>query len=167
MKTELEKAYEILERVTPIKTDCGHLCAARCCKGDSKTGMILFPDEEKLFINMDGFDLKLNGQGDYVLICSGSCERKNRPLACRMYPLFPLVYKNGGKIEIRAVKDPRGFNSCPLVSGSEKLNIDFIRAVRRAARALTRDKKQLTHLIKISGLLTEIIDLNTALLGEK
>lgn len=166
MKTELEKAYEILDRVTPIKTDCGQLCAPHCCKGDGRTGMILFPDEDKLFKNTPGFELKLNQKGDFCLICSGICEREKRPLACRMYPLFPLIIENGNNTEIKVVKDPRGIGSCPLVSDDWKLDIDFIRAVRRAARALSRDKKQLAHLKKISGLLTDIIELNNALLSQ-
>ena len=42
----LNKAYELLERTTPLTSDCGKLCNGLCCKGDGKTGMLLFPGEE-------------------------------------------------------------------------------------------------------------------------
>lgn len=32
----IKKAYELLERVTPLRYDCGKLCDGLCCKGDGK-----------------------------------------------------------------------------------------------------------------------------------
>ena len=42
-------ARELLENLTPLKTDCGRLCQAACCQGDENTGMLLFPEEETLY----------------------------------------------------------------------------------------------------------------------
>jgi len=44
-------ARKLLETLTPLKTDCGRLCAGACRQGDEKTGMLLFPGEEALYIN--------------------------------------------------------------------------------------------------------------------
>lgn len=86
------KAYELLDRNTPLKTDCGRLCGSLCCKGDSKTGMWLFPGEEFFFEELSGFTV-LNCDGNFgykEVVCKGVCDRKTRPLACRLYPFFPL-----------------------------------------------------------------------------
>ena len=32
MHDALEKARELLENVTPLKTDCGKVCGGRCCR---------------------------------------------------------------------------------------------------------------------------------------
>ncbi len=165
MRTELERAYGLLESVTPLKGDCGRLCGGCCCKGDNNTGMLLFPDENKLFENCEEFSVKASEDGDLLLICQGECDRRKRPLACRMYPLFPLVIEKDGETKIELTYDPRGLNSCPLIAGGDKLDIDFVRAVRRAAKCLARDEKQLAFLKKTGELLTDIIELNLAILG--
>ena len=49
MKKEkvIESCYSQLRKVTPLDFDCGKICNGKCCKGDEKTGMILFPGEEE------------------------------------------------------------------------------------------------------------------------
>ncbi len=51
MHDKLEKAREILAEVTPLKTDCGKVCGARCCRSleGEETGMLLFPGEEAYY----------------------------------------------------------------------------------------------------------------------
>ena len=50
MKKEvlLKTCYSLLRNTTPLDYDCGKICGGKCCKGDNKTGMLLFPGEEKL-----------------------------------------------------------------------------------------------------------------------
>ena len=51
MHEALEKARELLENVTPLKTDCGKVCGGRCCRPleAEETGMLLFPGEEDFY----------------------------------------------------------------------------------------------------------------------
>ena len=46
MRNHLERAYALLEDLTPLTTDCGAVCDGRCCheSADSQ-GMLLFPGE--------------------------------------------------------------------------------------------------------------------------
>ena len=86
-------ARELLENLTPLKTDCGRLCRGACCQGDEATGMLLFPSEEALyegcaFARVVPTDFSLGGTPAQLLVCDGRCDRKNRPLACRLFPLF-------------------------------------------------------------------------------
>lgn len=126
-----KKAYEILGDLTPLKSDCGKLCSAACCKGDSTTGMRLFPHEET--------NLKVvMGDGVKICVCNGSCERDFRPLSCRIFPFFPVLHKNG---RITAEIDPRALRLCPLAENCDKVrfNKDFVTAVRKVGRLLCAD----------------------------
>ena len=44
-------ALKLLEKVTPLKGDCGRVCGAACCQSDEtgKGGMLLFPGEKALY----------------------------------------------------------------------------------------------------------------------
>ncbi len=160
MDNVLLKAYEQLERVTPLKTDCGRLCGACCCKGSDETGMWLLPSERDLFDGEDGF--KVVGDEQSLLICGETCDRKKRPYACRIYPLFPFVYERDGEIEIEVKFDPRS-SACPLSATETTLNYSFIRAVRRSAKYLCRDSAIREYLISTGEFLSEISDLACAL----
>ena len=50
MKDKYSKLYaqvnSIIGDKSPLKKDCGLICGGECCKGDSETGMLLFPFEE-------------------------------------------------------------------------------------------------------------------------
>ena len=100
---ELREAYERLYHETPLGFyNCGRLCDGLCCRGDCK-GMWLYPYEEELFADKDGFEV-CETEGNYgypMVICSGECDRADRPLACRIFPLFPLVTEEDGKINIK------------------------------------------------------------------
>ncbi len=137
-KTAIERAWDILEEVTPLAEDCGQVCGGRCCKATAESiGMMLFPGEETLLAE-GGFRMHPAQGGGTLVTCDGRCERALRPLACRMFPLFPYVEENG---RVRAVYDPRGWRLCPLVRecAHVPLQREFVRAVRRAGRVLMED----------------------------
>lgn len=160
MRNVIERAWAVLEEVTPLATDCGQVCGGRCCHATADSvGMLLFPGEEPL-LQGQGFRIHPAEGGD-LLTCDGVCERAFRPLACRMFPLFPLVTAEG---RVRAVYDPRGWRVCPLVSqcAHVPLRRDFVRAVRRAGRILMEDpacaaflrlhSEEITELNRLVGL---------------
>lgn len=128
-------ARALLEDLTPLKTDCGRLCAAACCQGDDKTGMLLFPGEDALFASCSfgrtvDARFELAGKGVKLFVCSGRCERKNRPLACRLFPLF-LKFKEDGTTKLRM--DVRAKTVCPLTDyGIKALDPEFKQAARKA-----------------------------------
>ena len=91
----LLRARAILENVTPLKTDCGLLCQGLCCRPmeGEMTGMLLFPGEEAYYEGREGYRMTATEAGT-LLICSGRCDRADRPLSCRLMPLIPLVRLN-------------------------------------------------------------------------
>lgn len=138
-----------LEQITPLKHDCGRLCSAACCEGDETTGMLLFPGEERLYEGctfgsvMDiGFDL--GGRTAKLFVCKGRCDRENRPLACRLFPLF-LAFKEDGSTKLRM--DTRAKAVCPLTDyGVKALDPAFRQAVRKAYDLLLEDEEQTAYL---------------------
>lgn len=137
MNKHLERAYALLEELTPLTTDCGAVCGGRCCRESADSeGMLLFPGEETLLAG-DGYTIR-PADGGYLLTCGGTCNRTRRPLACRIFPLFPYVTAEG---RVKAVYDPRGYRMCPLVRecAHVPLERDFVRAVRMAGRILMSD----------------------------
>ena len=158
MNNVLERAYALLEDITPLTTDCGAVCDGRCCRESADSeGMLLFPGEEVLLADTD-FTIR-PADGGLLLTCVGTCDRQKRPLACRMFPLFPVLTEEG---RVKAVYDPRGFRMCPLVRecAHVPLDRDFVRAVRRAGRILTEDAACAAFLRLQSE---EIADLNRLL----
>ncbi len=78
-----------------------------------------------------------------LLICSGSCRREERPLACRMFPLLPLPGEKG----VRVVTDRRAAAVCPLArQGRSAMDPAFIEAVRGAGARLLESKAQAAFL---------------------
>lgn len=134
MKKEaiLNTCYSLFRNITPLKIDCGKICNGKCCKGDGKTGMLLFPGEEKLIDS----DIKIykNENGDKFAVCDGVCNRHRRPLACRIYPLFPFITEDNGAEVIDVRFDSRA--DCPLTEGDFKLDHSFYKAVKRVGRYL-------------------------------
>lgn len=156
-KSELiSRAYELLDRATPLVSDCGRLCGGSCCKGDGVTGMFLFPGEEEIIKDIDGFEiLDCDGNCGYkMVVCSGTCDRRTRPLACRIYPYFPMITADG--FDVRA--DIRGIGSCPLLYKNIKIDYAFIRQIRITARLLSRDEEIKNYIIDINSMLDEIED---------
>lgn len=126
-----QKAYAILGELTPLTSDCGVLCDAACCKGDATTGMRLFPNEECAINTITTENVRL-------CVCGGSCNRTERPLACRIFPLFPVLHSDG---HISAEIDARALRLCPLAENCDKVkfNKHFVRAVRKVGRLLCSD----------------------------
>lgn len=162
----LRDAYERLYHKTPLGFyNCGRICDGLCCRGDCK-GMWLYPYEEEFFSNREGFEV-CETEGNYgypMVICSGECNRDERPIACRIFPLFPLVYEDNGKNKIKVVYDPRA-GMCPLAKENRLLDPKFVKEVRMAARSLMRDPKILEYMKAVSEELTDILELKH-LLGE-
>ncbi|MBQ7784731.1 MAG: hypothetical protein IJ381_01090 [Clostridia bacterium] len=136
-------ARELLKDLTPLKTDCGKLCGAACCQGDEQTGMLLFPGEEKLldgcaFGSIIPAAFELGSQTAKLFVCSGRCERENRPLACRLFPLF-LAFKDDGVTKLRI--DQRAKAVCPLTDyGIKALDPEFKQAARKAYDLMLEDE---------------------------
>lgn len=135
-------ARNLLETLTPLKTDCGRLCQGACCQGDEQTGMLLFPGEEAFyeactFAQIIPAGFALGGQDVQLFVCDGTCERANRPLACRLFPLF-LKFKEDGTTKLRM--DVRAKAVCPLTDyGIRALDPDFKQAARKAYDLLLED----------------------------
>ena len=162
----LREAYERLYHKTPLGFyNCGRLCDGLCCRGDEQ-GMWLFPYEEEFFENKEGFEV-CETEGNYgypMVICSGECDRAERPLACRIFPLFPLVTEDEGKIRIKVIYDPRA-GMCPLTRQNKEIDSSFIKEIYKSTRYLIRDEKILEYLKVVSSELIEIMELKH-LLGD-
>lgn len=127
------KAYALLDRRTPLRTDCGVLCGRRCCRGGRETGMLLFPGEQTpLRI--------LERNGRRLAVCSGRCRRTDRPLSCRLFPFLPAEGADG---TVTVNPDMRGFGVCPLVrlAGEAAFSRRFLHRVWRVGRLLCRDRE--------------------------
>ena len=138
MNRALGQARELLEDVTPLKRDCGRVCGARCCRSleGEDTGMLLFPGEEELYRELPGWQLRETPRG-VLALCPGHCDRKERPLACRLFPAIPEETAEGG---CRVRMDERARAVCPLArQGTTGLAPEFTEAVRKAGLALMAD----------------------------
>ena len=151
MKQVLSRAREMLENLTPLKSDCGRVCGAACCrplqeKSGEMTGMLLFPGEEEAYTDPGQWTIRSAPQG-LMVVCSGFCRREERPLSCRIFPLLP-VFRNG---EIRAVTDLRAKAVCPLArQGRAALDPAFREAVREAGEYLATDAEQAHFLHRLT-----------------
>lgn len=163
IKRELyEKAYEILDRVTPIQSDCGALCGKACCNStDDDSGMYLFPGEDVMFsesqpwlkIELSDFTYG-NNKPVLIAICTDQCQRELRPLACRIFPLTPYMTHNG----VMSIKiDSRAIPMCPLAKQftTDALDETFVAAVARVFRLLAKEKEIQSFVLGISRLIDE------------
>ena len=144
----LARARGILEDLTPLKTDCGLTCNGACCRPmeAEMTGMLLFPGEEAYYEGREGYRMTKTGQGT-LLICSGRCDRADRPLSCRLMPLIPVLREDG----IKVATDLRAKTVCPLArQGKDALDPDFVSAVRQVGRILAEDEAQRAFLIQLT-----------------
>ena len=148
MSESLKKAREVLREWTPLRSDCGRICGAACCSSlaGEETGMLLFPGEETMLGSLDGWSLRKAGP-DLLALCPGTCDRALRPLACRLFPLLPVIRGN----EIRVETDLRARAVCPLArQGKDALLPAFIEAVRQAGTLLMEDPEQRAFLERLS-----------------
>lgn len=137
--------YSLFDKLTPLTIDCGTVCSGACCRNlvacaeERSSGMLLFPGEEAfregVFPDCGGTVVPAGV--DRLYLCGGACRREQRPLACRIFPLFPALGQNG---RIRAVYDPRAWRVCPLVKGRRYIPLErnFVRTVRKAGRMVSR-----------------------------
>ncbi len=155
--SSVRAARALLSTLTPLKTDCGRLCAGACCQGDETTGMLLFPGEEALYETCDfaqivPADYALGGQRALLLVCRGRCPREERPLSCRLFPLF-LRFGRDGQPRVRM--DARARAVCPLTGyGLSALDPAFISAVREAYDLLLADEACARFLRELSDAFT-------------
>ena len=148
MQDVLKRARELLAAVTPLKTDCGRVCGARCCRSldEEETGMLLFPGEEDFYEDAEGWRILPAGR-DLLLVCPGTCDRSRRPLACRMFPLLPVPAEGG----VRVRTDERARGICPLAKqGKRSMDPAFAEAVKRAGEILAADPAQAAFLGRLA-----------------
>ncbi len=142
--------YKLFNNSTPIKADCGKLCNAACCKGEDG-GMYLFPGEKRVFelltpdwirLEKSDFTYEYNGKKKsvYIAFCNESCDRFERPLACRIFPLTPIL-DDDGKLDI--IIDPRSKAICPMGAAFKLDDFDagFIKNVKKTFITLSKNKE--------------------------
>ena len=139
---------------TPMLRDCGALCGAACCQADAdgQGGVYLFPGEAALLADC-GWGRILPDDFAPMLVCDGMCDRAQRPLGCRIFPLTPVRGKDG-RWTVRM--DVRARAMCPLAaSGLAGLDPAFPRAVRDALRIIATDPEGEVFLEKWAALEAE------------
>lgn len=157
------KLYKLLEDVTPLTVDCGQLCNGACCAlTDEITGMYLFPGEEVMYNPMPSWgelhdiDFTYDGGKPISLFtCPGTCDRKLRPLSCRIFPLVPYA-KRGGELEIRM--DIRGKGMCPLATAMKIEDLDslFVERVTTAMNLCMKVRETREFIYSLSQSIDEL-----------
>lgn len=139
------KIFDILGDLTPLRADCGRLCGGACCKGDESIGMHLFPFEQSTLQITENSE-----NGVRLAVCSGNCERSQRPLSCRIFPFFPTV-DDRGKVYVEA--DMRAHRLCPLVSHTDEVEFDkrFFKALKRVGKILAKDAACLEFMREVTA----------------
>ncbi len=135
-KEIIKSAYEMIDKLTPLKSDCGRICESACCVSEGY--MVLFPGESQLL--GEGFDISpkvLKGYGAVATArCSGMCDRSRRPLSCRIFPLAPKIVD--GEVFVRM--DPRARNVCPLSHKSIlSLDREFTNTIKKMFSIMFED----------------------------
>ena len=148
--------YKLLEKATPIGVDCGQLCGGACCEGDGETGMYLFPFEEVMYDGTEDWleiydsDFLIDGNPVKIAICDGTCDRKKRPLSCRIFPLF----EQNGELK----NDLRAVHICPLAAGNIKLeeyDREFIENTKKVFNVLKKFKVTKKYLAETQKIIDE------------
>ena len=166
MDAAVSAAREKLNQATPLKRDCGRLCGARCCRSleGEETGMLLFPGEAEAYAGKADWEIRKTARGD-LLLCSGTCNREERPLSCRLFPLLPVIGDDG---EIRVVTDQRARAVCPLArQGKSAMDPAFIEAIRQAGEILAEQDEQAVFLDMLEEEQNELKDLRKQLSMKK
>lgn len=146
---DFDKIFKIMGNLTPLKVDCGQLCGGACCKGDNRTGMLLFPGEESPLTVIKGEN------GQRLAVCDGTCDRSSRPLSCRIFPFFPTISENG---KIFVEPDLRASRLCPLIEHMDEIEFDpkFFKAVKKVGKILAKDDECRKFLENITDDIDEI-----------
>ncbi|MCX7714438.1 MAG: hypothetical protein N2171_01710 [Clostridia bacterium] len=141
--------YRLFDDATPINADCGRLCRKACCRGDD-LGMYLFPGEKSVYeflkpdwikIENSDFTYFYDGQKKSapIAFCNGVCDRYQRPLSCRIFPLVPFL-TDDGKVDV--IVDPRAKAVCPLASlDAEDYDRTFVKNVKKTFSLLCKNKQ--------------------------
>lgn len=142
--------YRLFDDSTPLLEDCGKLCNKACCKGDD-FGMYLFPGEKKVFdmlnpewarVELSDFEYEYENKmkKTHILFCDGECDRFQRPIACRIFPLTPYLDKEK---KLKVIVDPRAKSVCPMTFGTDISDFDkrFVKNVKRAFNVLSKNKE--------------------------
>ncbi len=147
LSSAVRTARDLLQSLTPLKSDCGRLCGGACCAGDDQTGMLLFPGEEAFYLSCSFGQIlpaqfELAGRQVSLFVCQGACPREARPLACRLFPLFLRF-----DAQPRVTLDPRAHAVCPLCDFNlEALDPAFLQAARQAYDTLLTDPECAAYL---------------------
>lgn len=153
MNKKILKGYEILEKNTPLSTDCGLICNNKCCKGNDDDGMLLFPGEKEIFENNKDFTVYFDERYDcYAVRCNGSCNRNERPLSCRIFPY--MIYKKASE-QPTVAPDIRALNFCPILNHKYYINKRFLRALRITSKYLSDDAEISLFLEKLTDIITD------------
>lgn len=161
----LRQARALFDTLTPLRDDCGRLCAGRCCQPleGENTGMLLFPGEAAYYQGMKDFTVRSTPSG-MLLTCSGACRREERPLSCRLFPLLPLLRQDGVKV----ATDQRARAVCPLArQGKSGLGAEFVAAVRACGQLLQADEIQRRFLQKLTAQQDDLKALRRQFGGER
>lgn len=157
--------YRLFDSITPVRADCGGLCDKACCCGDD-SGMYLFPGEASVYrmlapewIRIEDTDFTYTYKGAEknlkIAFCNGSCDRYQRPLACRIFPLTP--YLDGDKL--RVITDPRSKAVCPIGRsfGIDDYDRSFVRNVYTAFVILSKNREFRAFLTEYSRYLDDYL----------
>ena len=124
--------------------------------------MLLFPGEDMLYRDREGWTIRQTPAG-LMVICPGTCSREDRPLACRLFPLLPVI-RDG---TVKAAMDQRAYAVCPLArQGIRALDPEFAEAVREAGRMLAADGEQYRFLEVLTEEQDELKQLRNRLGGD-
>ncbi len=152
--------YRKLNKRTPLKTDCGQLCGNACCEDGEgeQLGMYLFPFEEEALEGASNLDIQdsdfcIHEKAVKIAFCKPYCDRKMRPLSCRIFPLFPYVDREGN---MQIIIDPRSRACCPLHKADMRdFSPQFVRGVRHVAKLLWANETTREFLYETSRLIDE------------
>lgn len=161
MKKEnvIKSCNSLLRNITPLSFDCGKICNGKCCNGDDKTGMLIFPGEKDILDK--GINIAEDECGNLIALCGGACNRNYRPLSCRIYPLFPVLKNKQGKEYIEVEFDSRA--DCPLCTGEYEISPAFVKAIKRVGKYLLLNEETADFYRKVSAEVEEINNLKELL----
>lgn len=149
MREFYQKLYSQLNEITPLQVDCGELCQSACCSLEVGEGIYLFPEEECMFTPQpDWGKIKISNEMK-IIECNGHCRRDERPLFCRIFPLFPYIDHTG---EMKIIfYSPMNF-ICPLIKLGEfeMLAPDYLEEVAEISNELAKHPITRPFLEKIS-----------------
>lgn len=156
--------YKLFDDLTPLPVDCGMLCKKACC-GGSDSGMYLFPGEQEVFnllnpswAKLERSDFKYtHNKKNYFLpicFCNGNCDRFQRPLACRIFPLTPILDENK---KLKIITDPRAKSICPLSLTYSVSDYDrnFIKQLKNTFMLLMKNDQFKSFMIEYTDYLNE------------